>query len=36
MVWIYLVALILILGFEINISVRDALLVYTMKENDKK
>ena len=36
MVWIYLVALILILGFEINISVRDALLVHTMKEDEKK
>lgn len=32
MVWIYLVALILILGFEINISVRDALLVHGAKE----
>jgi len=28
--------LILILGFEINISVRDALLVHTMNEDDKK
>ncbi len=36
MVWIYLVALILILGFEINISVRDALMVHTMKADDKK
>ncbi|CAH0993913.1 hypothetical protein EMA8858_00018 [Emticicia aquatica] len=31
MVWIYLVALILILGFEINISVRDALMVHGIK-----
>ncbi|MBA4852695.1 YihY/virulence factor BrkB family protein [Emticicia sp. BO119] len=28
MVWLYLIALILILGFEINISVRDALYFY--------
>lgn len=35
MVWIYLVALILILGFEINISVRDALLVHGAKESKK-
>lgn len=35
MVWIYLVALILILGFEINISVRDALLVHGTKESNK-
>ncbi len=35
MVWIYLVALILILGFEINISVRDALLVHSEKESKK-
>ncbi len=35
MVWIYLVALILILGFEINISVRDALLVHGAKESEK-
>ncbi|MDZ7935928.1 MAG: YihY/virulence factor BrkB family protein [Emticicia sp.] len=35
MVWIYLVALILILGFEINISVRDALVVHGTKEEDK-
>jgi uncharacterized BrkB/YihY/UPF0761 family membrane protein len=33
MVWIYLVALILILGFEISISVRDALLVHSEKES---
>ncbi|AFK03829.1 ribonuclease BN [Emticicia oligotrophica DSM 17448] len=32
MVWIYLVALILILGFEINISVRDALLFHGSKK----
>lgn len=36
MVWIYLVALILILGFEINISVRDALLVHGRKEEKKQ
>jgi membrane protein len=36
MVWIYLVALILILGFEINISVRDALLVHGTKAEEKK
>lgn len=36
MVWIYLVALILILGFEINISVRDALSVYAAKVEEKK
>ena len=35
MVWIYLVALILILGFEINISVRDALMVHGVKAEDK-
>ncbi len=35
MVWIYLVALILILGFEINISVRDALLGHGAEENKK-
>jgi membrane protein len=34
MVWIYLIALILILGFEINISVRDAFSVHP--ENSKK
>lgn len=36
MVWIYLVALILILGFEINISVRDALTVHWEKSNEGK
>ncbi|GGD74861.1 hypothetical protein GCM10011514_43590 [Emticicia aquatilis] len=36
MVWIYLIALILILGFEINISVRDALIVHGAKVEDKK
>lgn len=37
MVWIYLIALIMILGFEINISVRDALLVHgDKKELNKK
>ena len=36
MVWIYLVALILILGFEINISLRDALLVHGSKVVEKK
>lgn len=29
MVWIYLIALILILGFEINIALRDALITHT-------
>lgn len=36
MVWIYLVALILILGFEISISVRDAFTVHGVKVDDKK
>lgn len=36
MVWIYLVALTLILGLEINISVRDALTVHEAKVEDKK
>ncbi|MFY7911147.1 MAG: YihY/virulence factor BrkB family protein [Emticicia sp.] len=36
MVWIYLIALILILGFEINISFRDALSVYAAKVEEKK
>jgi membrane protein len=36
MVWMYLIALILILGFEINISVRDALLVDDMKKDVEK
>ena len=36
MVWIYLVALILILGFEISISVRDAFTVHGEKVDDKK
>jgi membrane protein len=36
MVWIYLGALILILGFEINISVRDALTVHGTKAEEKK
>ncbi len=35
MVWVYLVALILILGFEINISVRDAFTVHGAKEENK-
>lgn len=35
MVWIYLVALILILGFEINISVRDAVLGHGAEESKK-
>jgi membrane protein len=33
MVWIYFIALVLILGFEINISVRDALALPQAKEN---
>lgn len=36
MVWIYLIALILILGFEINISVRDALTVHGVKVEERK
>lgn len=36
MVWIYLIALTLILGLEINISVRDALTVHGAKVEDKK
>lgn len=34
MVWLYLIALILILGFEINISVRDALNVYKNEKGE--
>jgi membrane protein len=34
MVWIYLISLIIILGFEVNISVRDAL-EEAGKEGDK-
>lgn len=36
MVWLYLIALILILGFEISISVRDALLRYGAENDDEK
>lgn len=36
MVWVYLIALILILGFEINISVRDALSVHGTGELENK